>query len=94
MSNYSGVCYLTRLGGPDGERFRIDRADPYITIANDVVTDIAVGRCLPWAKLYARGDGDNLIQTVELRDAFGKKYIYRLDRYLPEECCWEASWPD
>lgn len=82
-----GECRITTLHDSGGfmVRLRVDRADPRILIAPELLREMGPPES-GWAATF---DGE----TVRIRGE-NRTVVYRVGRYLPEWGCYEAEWPD
>lgn len=89
QEDYTGHLILSGWTGIDGctSILRIDQADPRVAIKDSILI-VARDGDNPWVSINEDGN------ALTIRDDFGKRYIYRLDRYDELSGCWEASWPD
>jgi hypothetical protein len=87
--NYDGQVIISSVITDDGRihPMRIDQADPLVRISAEIVI-VAQANDSPWVSF------DSQSQALTIRDDFGKKVTYRLDRHDPLHEYWEASWPD
>jgi hypothetical protein len=76
-----GQCWVSLVDGD----LVIDRADPRITIAEELVSEWRQGNHHPTVSL----DGDLLRVQAKNRTV-----IYRLVEHVPEYHAWIAEWPD
>jgi hypothetical protein len=73
-----------------GAALSVTRADPRVWLSNELVEDIAAGRCHPDVSL----SGTTVAGSVLTVDGVNRRVAYVLREYLFEPDCWLAEWPD
>lgn len=87
--SYGQLTMTRTTGHRDG--ITVDRADPCILIAPEVLAEVITGNVLPNGngEPYAQLHGDTLKVNAD-----NLRAIYRIVGYLPEERAYLAEWPD